>query len=260
MRHNPGRGGPVKFIAGLLGSRELVVITGGGGKTTLMFALARELRRRAAVVTTTTTHIAVPEPRDAGQLILGAEKWDEWSAALVQRRHVTIAESEEGGKLRGLPPEVSDEIYRRELAHYLLVEADGAKRMPFKAYEAHEPVVPRTATLHIVVIGAEPFLDPLTDKNTFRLRLFAERRGIKAGEKISHEMVADILEAPGEYMRGSDFRTRRILLVNKCDLADESLITAVKESLRRRLHFYDALIFASLQKNVLCDFAEVDRR
>lgn len=260
MRRNFEGGGPVMSIARQFGPSELAVITGGGGKTSLMFALARELRRVAAVITTTTARIAVPGPEDTETLLLGGDRWDEWRAALSQAGHVTIAESEEGSKLKGFPPAVLDEIYERRVASYVLVEADGAMRLPFKAYEGYEPVIPQSATLHIVVIGMEPFLCPLTEQNTFRLRLFAERRGMKSGVKISHEAIADILDDPGEYLKGGNLKTRRILLVNKCDLADEPLVQAVKDTLRRRLQFYDLLIFASLQKNALYDFAETDRR
>lgn len=259
MAHSGRGSGPVKTIAGLLGPRELIAITGGGGKTSLMFALARELCCRATVVTTTTTHIALPEPEESERLMLGAERWGEWQAALAETRHITVASSEENGKLRGFAPEIACEMYRRQLAPYIIVEADGAKRMPFKAYETYEPAVPRAATLQVVVIGIEPFLYPLSDENTFRLHLFAERRGIKSGEKISPQAIADILDDPGEYMKGTNPRTRRILLVNKCDLADEPHIAAVRDALRGRLRFYDVLLFASLKKNILCDLKNLRR-
>lgn len=259
MGHSGIRGKPIETIAGLLGPRELIAITGGGGKTSLMFALAHELCREATVVTTTTTHIAVPEPEESGRLILGAERWGEWRAALAQTGHVTIAESEERGKLRGFPPEIVDEMDRRKLASYVVVEADGAKRMPFKAYEAYEPVIPRMTTLQVVVIGIEPFLYPLSDENTFRLHLFAERRGIKPGERISPETISDILDDPHEYMKGANPKTRRALVVNKCDLADEPHIAAIKDVLCRRLRLYDVLLFVSLEKNILCDLAGVRR-
>lgn len=250
----------ISAVAGLLSPRELISLTGGGGKTTLLFALARRLRENAEVVTTTTTHICPPDPEESERLMLGPGRREEWRAALREAGHVTIASSlEESGKLRGFSRETIDDFFREELAPFILVEADGAKRMPFKAYEAHEPVIPLTSTLHIVVIGIEPFLFPLSDENTFRLHRLTERRGIKRGERISTETIADILDDPNEYMKGAVADSRRILLVNKCDLADEHQIGAIKNTLCGRLHAYDLVLFASLQNHTLFDRAEIKR-
>lgn len=251
--------GLIAFIADMLAPRELIALTGGGGKTSLMFALAHELCRHAKVLTTTTTHIAEPEPADSGRVMLGAERWDDWRAALGQARHVTIAASEERGKLRGFPPEIVDEVYRRELARYVVVEADGAKRMPFKAYEEYEPVIPQATTLHVVVVGIEPFLYPLSEENTFRFGLLVRRHGFESGEKIAPEAIADLLDDPCEYMRGADCATRRILFVNKCEMADENRISCVCDLLSSRLQSYDFVLFASLRENLLYDCATIGR-
>lgn len=246
----------ISVVAGLLSGRELVAVTGGGGKSTLLSALAKRLRKDAAVVSTTTTHICAPRPEDGERLVLGPGRWDEWRAALRETGHVTIADSEEKGKLQGFSREAVEDVFREGLAPFVLVEADGAKRMPFKAYEAHEPVIPEAATLHIVVVGIEPFLFPLTEENTFRLHRFTERRGIKPGAKISTETIADILDDPNEYMKGTVLKHRRILLVNKCDLADGRQLRAIKEVLCERLRGYSLVLFASLQNRALFDQAE----
>lgn len=240
----------VSLIAGLFGERELAAITGGGGKTTLMFALARHLQKAARVIATTTTHLCPPGPGDTDKLILGEEARGELFAAPGEKS-VTIAESEENGRLRGFAPKFIDELYAANAAPYILVEADGAKRLPFKAYEAHEPVIPRGATLHIVTIGAEPFLNPLTEANTFRLRLFTQRRGIKSGDRLSYEMIADILEDPNEYLKDANLNARRVLLVNKCDLAGGRRIEEIAPVLRGRLRSYDHLLFVSLRNGVV---------
>ncbi len=251
--------GSVSFVADMLGERELIVLTGGGGKTSLLFALAHCLQREASVVTTTTTHICRPRPEETSHVLLGVARWDEWRSALSIEGHITIAESENGDKLRGFPPEVVDEMYRRKLARYLVVEADGAKRMPFKAYEEYEPVLPRAATLHIVVIGVEPFLYPIVEENTFRLHLLARRHGIEPGERVLPERVADILDDPREYMKEAHPKTRRILLVNKCDMVGAGGIASIRDVLSARLRFYDLVLFASLRENILYDCVRIDR-
>lgn len=241
----------------------LVSITGGGGKTTLLFALARLFSRSTRVITSTTTKICMPaNPHDHGLFLEGADS-SAWRNALRETNHITVGEPCDGGKMAGFAPEVFDGLYREGIAPCLLLEADGAKHLPFKGYASYEPVVPDETTCQIVVVGAEVLFLPITEQNTFRLALLEERWGLRAGRPIPLDLLVRILESPAEYLKNSPPRTTRILMFNKCDLlaARPDLNAAdIAAQLTRLLSAYDFLAFVSLRDDVCYCWEPLARR
>ena len=142
-------------ISALLGvERGVTALIGGGGKTTLMCTLAEELRRRGTVVVTTSTHIQRPEQYPV--LLSGGAA--AVSAALAAHGAVCVAGETAEGKLTA--PALSFETLA-QLADFVLVEADGAKRLPLKAHAPHEPVIPPNTRQTIYVVGADGFGRPI---------------------------------------------------------------------------------------------------
>lgn len=116
-----------------------VAFVGGGGKTSTIYNLARGLIERGdRVVVTTTTRMGpgplTPSPvftrPQPGQAVLWAGK---------DGNKLTCP----GDARRIFSPE--GEPYRKDL--WILVEADGSKRLPIKAPADHEPVIPTCSTL-----------------------------------------------------------------------------------------------------------------
>ena len=128
--------------------RGVTVIIGGGGKTTLIETLAGELSKKGKVITTTTTHICRPKQYET---LLDATE-AAVSAALERAGIVCVASQAESGKL--CAPRLSMGTLA-QLADFVLVEADGAKRLPLKAHASHEPVIPEEAQRVIMVIGID---------------------------------------------------------------------------------------------------------
>ena len=119
--------------------RGLTAIIGGGGKSTLLRALAEELSRDARVVVATSTKMHVP---DWCPVVLGASP-DDVQAALLEAPIVFAGSIHlPTGKLAEPRVAFSDLV---RLADYVLVEADGAKKLPLKAHAEHEPVIPAWA-------------------------------------------------------------------------------------------------------------------
>ena len=110
--------------------RGVTAIIGGGGKTTLMETLAGELSKKGKVIITTTTHIYRPEQYET---LLDADE-AAVSAALERSGIVCVASQAESGKL--CAPWLSMGTLA-QLADFVLVEADGAKRLPLKAHASH---------------------------------------------------------------------------------------------------------------------------
>jgi molybdenum cofactor cytidylyltransferase len=60
----------------------------------------------------------------------------------------------------GADPHLVDEIAAKTLAT-VVVEADGSRGKPFKAPDTHEPVIPLSASLVVVVVGADAIGQPI---------------------------------------------------------------------------------------------------
>ncbi len=137
---------------------KVVAFTGSGGKTTAMFRLATELVARGArVLITTTTHICPPDSQQFPATVI-----EESLEALVRSarraldRHPAVVLARglsADGKLVGLDPGWIEQLPNQLHVTHLLVEADGSRGRPFKAPAAHEPVIPPSADMVVVVVG-----------------------------------------------------------------------------------------------------------
>ena len=232
---------------------RLIAVTGGGGKTSLMFFLARRLCENDAedrrVITGTTTKICKPLLSETKELLIGPYDIKRIEAALSRTHHVTVGGYVKDGKMFGFAPDVFDLLLRSNVADFIVVEADGARKLPFKVYESHEPVVPPASSLQIVVVGAEVFVQPLSKENTFRFDLLKERHGVSEGE-IPVGTIIDILDDPSEYLKSSPAKAKRLLVVNKCDLLREDAVKRLSARLVASLTRYDHLTLCSLEKEI----------
>ena len=250
-------------IAGLvrcINAPALVSITGGGGKTTLMFALARALRARGErVIVTTTTKIFVPSEDEGGELLIGSPDVARLGEILRTGGILTLGSTIKDGKLIGLAPEAADELYASGVADCVIVESDGARGMPFKVYEPHEPVIPNRTTLHIAVVGAEIFKEPMSSANTFRADILSERWGIPENELLPFEFIIKLLESRSEYLKSSPQSAQRALMINKCDLLNSAEMTKLTDIFCRSLGSYDFLSLCSLKANTNSAFIRLRR-
>ena len=131
-------------VAELLDVRPGVTsVIGSGGKTSLLAVLARELP--GTVVLTTTTHILPFE----GMPLLVSPTAADVRTALAKSRVVCVgSQAEKNGKLAA--PSLGIETLAT-LADYVLVEADGAQRLPLKVHAPWEPVIPACSNRTILV-------------------------------------------------------------------------------------------------------------
>ena len=150
--------------------RGVTAIIGSGGKTTLMEQLAKELSKKGKVILTTTTHIRRP----ARYPVLEGADERAVAAALAEKNIVCVGEAAEDGKL--CAPKISIEALAR-LADFVLVEADGAKGLPLKAHEAHEPVIPPCAQRVVTVVGIDGIGRPISEVS-HRSARYAQLAGV----------------------------------------------------------------------------------
>ncbi|MCP3913404.1 MAG: putative selenium-dependent hydroxylase accessory protein YqeC [Actinomycetia bacterium] len=141
-----------------LGSHELVSLVGGGGKTTALFALGQQMG--PTVVLTTTTKMG--RDRTGGHEPLFSPSIPELESALARLGSVLAWKEDAGYKAVGVEPEVCNDWF--EAADHVIVEADGSRRMPFKAPRRYEPVVPSHTTTLVACVGAGALGRPIAEQ------------------------------------------------------------------------------------------------
>lgn len=134
-----------------LGSGELVAIVGAGGKSTLLLGLGRELSTAgSSVVMTTTTKMGADQLPDWA---VACRTSGEVDSAIAAGQPVFLLEGVDSSKIVGAAAAVVDEAFARRDVDFVLAEADGAAGRLLKAPAQHEPVIPATTTLVVVVVG-----------------------------------------------------------------------------------------------------------
>ena len=178
-------------------------IIGSGGKSSLLKSLSLELSQKGSVLLTTSTHIlpfshcenicfsdenvSISDENisildiNASILDINAPSHDEDnhsqeealknSKVLLQRKVLSLWNKskspilclgtlEKNGKLSPFPLPFST---LEQMADYVLVEADGSKRLPGKAHGQNEPQIPKESQRTILVFGASALHKPISD-------------------------------------------------------------------------------------------------
>lgn len=189
---------------------HVISFVGGGGKTTLMYALAWEYQKRGLkVLVTTTTHIVKPLEQD--NIFANDEK--EVSGLWSQGRIAVIGNDEKNGKLS--MPKRALLAWASAAADVVLVEADGAKRLPCKVPEEFEPVILPVCDIVIGVAGLDTVGQKLRDI-CFRKERVAELLGVLEEHVMTEEDVAAILLSERGVRKQVGDREYYVVL-NKCD-------------------------------------------
>ncbi len=176
-----------------LDSRELVAIVGAGGKTTILYGLASELASRTArVVLTTTTRMGPEQITEPHSFSSDPSVIDD---LLVSGVPLFVLSELTRDKAVGIPPGHVDEIFARPRIDYVIVEADGARTMSIKAPVEHEPVIPPTSTLVVVVFGADALRAPLGTV-AHRVDRISQLTGMSRDDPVTPARAAEILLHP----------------------------------------------------------------
>ncbi|WP_195268795.1 selenium cofactor biosynthesis protein YqeC [Eubacterium sp. 1001713B170207_170306_E7] len=220
---------------------DFITVTGGGGKTTLLTCLGRELKDRGSTLLTTTTKMRYPDAFD-GEVIITASP-TELLSRLKGRDSGLYYYAErciEEHKVKGPAPGVLDRIFKELKDWIFLNEGDGAGGKPYKIYREWEPVIPKSTTRLIHVIGCELLGAPMTSGNIHRCPETLRGKGFDLDWfRKSMEWFA------GEKLKNLDIP--RFLLVNKADNGNrkkaEQLCNAAEP-------YFDACIAASLRERI----------
>jgi probable selenium-dependent hydroxylase accessory protein YqeC len=231
--------------------RNLITVTGAGGKTSLILALGNVLSETLRVLITTTTHIGCNEIPSGFNITVGRTDF--------VMKNISLAKSDKGpffaasriaaGKYVGFSPWEIDSLFNAGIVDVILVEGDGAKKLPIKGYRSNEPVIPERTTCQLIVVGAEIFVDKLDETNVFRPGLFFSSAGLSADKVLTPTEIVRVLEHPGIFLKSAPqgHDVKRILVINKMDLLEGAAAQENLQEVERRLSKFDEVWKVSLK-------------
>lgn len=199
---------------------DVVAFIGAGGKTSALFRLGYELHEEGwRVLATTTTRLARQEmvyAPFAARLTpqIKPDMIHEW---LNEHGFVFLysREDKKRGKIIGLHPDVIPGLMDSVNSDVLLIEADGSRRLPFKAPYAHEPVIPPDTSLVVPVAGIDVLGQPLDEDHVYNAAAIMERYGFPEGGSMLPPWMAVTIRDPELGLRGVPDKARVVVLLNK---------------------------------------------
>ena len=227
-----------------------IALIGAGGKTTAMFQVARELSDQGAspVIVTATTHLGAWQIAEADRHIIA-----ENPAPIEELEHglngvILITGELDGDRTRPIKDNLLHWLaqYCGYHAVPLLLEADGSRGKPLKAWAEHEPPVPGFVDLVIQVVGLTGLGKPLNDESIHRSRIFAELSRQSTDDIVTADAVLRVLTNIQGGLKNLPAHARRIVLLNQADTPElQALAQGMAKPL---LSSYDGVVVASLQK------------
>jgi molybdenum cofactor cytidylyltransferase len=230
-----------------------IALVGSGGKTTLMFQLAREFTSR--VILTTTTHLALDQLSAADTMVTvkGPADVPGPGEEIPGRMILFTGPEVEPNRVSGPDPESLAAIHR--LAESwdcpLIIEADGARKLPIKAPAPHEPPIPAFVDLVFTVIGLSGLGKPLTEKWVHRPEIFSSLVNLPLGGEIESQHVVAYLISEQGGLKNIPSGARRILLINQVDAFPNW--KAFHNQLDSMLSAYHMVAFAVLEDEMLLE-------
>ena len=184
--------------------KGITAVIGSGGKTTLLRILAEELS--GTVILTTSTHI-LPF---AGIPMLVTDDIEQVRRALALHRVICMGTPAAEGKLTA--PALPFSVLA-DAADYVIVEADGSKRLPLKAHASHEPVIPENTRKTVCVVGASGFGNPVKQA-VHRPELFCAR----TGAHMSGIVIFDLLRCGHGVVPAAGVGGHYFYVLLRCDV------------------------------------------
>jgi probable selenium-dependent hydroxylase accessory protein YqeC len=211
---------------------DVVAVVGAGGKTTLVYRLASEARSCGlTVLVTTTTHMGALDD-SVGPVLVESEGVP--SAALVdalarEGRATLLGRRVRPDKLEGIAAARVDAL--AALADLVLVEADGARGRSLKVPAPHEPVIPLSTTVVVVVCALDVLGEALDDEHVHRVELVRAATGVEPGEAVDEDCLATALRHADSYPSRVPPRARAGVFLNKAE-DDDTLAVGARLALR----------------------------
>ena len=231
-----------------------IAFVGAGGKTTALFQAARILIKEDAITTvivTATSHLGVWQiPMTDAHIVANS------ASSLAENKHrlqgIVLITGESDGD-RTMP--INDETLNW-LHHYsqvnsipLLIEADGSRQKPLKAWSTGEPPIPSFVDQVVQVVGLTGLQQTLNDKHIHRPEIFSELSGLSMSESLTAESLIRVLKHPQGGLKNIPRQARRTVLLNQADTPE--LQASAYGLVQPLISAFDSVVIASLQKDMV---------
>ncbi|MDO5714974.1 MAG: selenium cofactor biosynthesis protein YqeC [Tissierellia bacterium] len=154
-------------------TKDIISIVGSGGKTTLLFYLANQLAKRQTkkpILVTTTTKIYKPHTDLFEDEIL----LPPFDLTYLKSGKIYLAGNKiVDHKVEGLNFQQLDQL--KPYFDNMLIEADGSKELPYKAWRESEPVIYPKTTKTVGVFPLKYMDFPVSNRIVFQKELFLKK-------------------------------------------------------------------------------------
>jgi molybdenum cofactor cytidylyltransferase len=227
-----------------------LALVGAGGKSSALFCLGRELAETyPTVILSTTTHLGSWQV-ELGHLHRVVNPGESIESLRENQKGLIFitGKPDDTHRISGLDSTQMDQLYRlsKKRRLPLIIEADGARRLPLKAPGDHEPVIPQFVDNVVVCAGLSGLGKPLTDIWVHRPKQFALLSGMELGDQVTPEALSRVLAHPMGGLKNIPAEGRRILLLNQADtierLSQAGLIARLVQ------HTFHCVVIANLPR------------
>lgn len=221
--------------------QSVISLVGGGGKTTTMCRLQKEYElAQIPSIVTTTTHIQSLEE----EWFLGEPSVDGLKERLETFGKAWCGEVTKKGKLQSFP-----EAFLREmisLGNPVIIEADGARRLPCKAPGPSEPVLVPETTMVLALYGMDA-LGKQIKEICFRPELVANLLGKSEEDSLTPSDIAVLAASEQGGRKSVTSKMDYQVILNKADgMKDQDAAKQIAEDLMHlgvtRVHVTDHLL------------------
>tara|TARA_B100000902_G_scaffold201103_1_gene191610 strand:+ start:1503 stop:2231 length:729 start_codon:yes stop_codon:yes gene_type:complete len=169
-------------------SKNHVAIVGGGGKTTILHALGNQLHGKT--ILTCTTKMGFDQH---GSHPIYFDPDDDTIRSITSGNPIMVWKEIQGERAIGVNPSACDRWFG--MVDNVIIEADGSRKLPFKAPAEFEPVIPSSATAVISTIGADA-LDQVINNSCHRPQRVADLAECNPDQRLTPERAARVLLHP----------------------------------------------------------------
>ena len=227
-----------QLISNLLNAQEsinnkktlTISIVGAGGKTHLSYWLAQFFKQLGhCVCLTTTTKMYYPDQPFIDHLVelepienkaIGRPITGTGSITFLYKSKLPSQINNELPKVKGLSEPALNSIIDSFAFDVVIIEADGAKRLPIKAPARHEPCIAKGSQIVIGVTGAEAILSKANSENIHRWAEFSALTGCLSEMEIDHTILKRLLNDPQGMFKNAPDQALKIWVINKYDLSN----------------------------------------
>lgn len=228
-------------------SSSCIAFVGAGGKTTAMFQLAKQLS--APVIVTATSHLGTWQTERADQHIIVEDL-----ASLLEKLNrdlkgtILVTGAIDGDRTQPVNDESLQWLYQFSRSHSipLLIEADGSRQKPIKAWAEHEPPISFFVDHIVQVVGLDSLGKTLSDETVHRPDLFSKLSGVNIGETITPNSLIRVLTHKDGGQKNIPLDARKTLLINQTDTPE--LQATAQGMAPALLSSFHAIVVASLEQ------------